>query len=60
MNDADGHENSLKLPESLGEQAARFLAQRAANTKPGDLQRYLDRAPDVPPLRGDELPDAPS
>ena len=37
--------------------ADEFLARRAANAKPGDLGRYLDRAPDLPPSPGDELPD---
>lgn len=32
-----------------------FLAQRAARAKPGDLERYLNDAPDVPPVPGDEL-----
>ena len=37
--------------------ADEFLVRRAAKAKPGDLGRYLDRAPDVPPSPGDELPD---
>ena len=37
------------------EVASEFLAQRAAKAKPGDLERYLKAAPDVPPMPGDEL-----
>lgn len=35
-----------------------FLAERAARANPGDLQRYLDGAPDTPPAPGDEMPEA--
>lgn len=38
------------------EVASEHLVQRAAKAKPGDLERYLDDAPDVPPVPGDELP----
>ena len=34
----------------------RLRAQRAARAKPGDLERYLNDAPAVPPVPGDELP----
>ena len=37
------------------EVASEFLAQRAAKAKPGDLERYLNDARDVPPVPGDEL-----
>ena len=40
------------------EAADEFLKQRGAEARPGDLPRYLDDAPDVPPEPGDELPDA--
>ena len=40
------------------ETAAEFLGRRAAKARSGDLTRYLDAAPDVPPMAGDELPDA--
>ncbi len=33
-----------------------FLRERAAGAREGDLSRYLDRAPDVAPEPGDELP----
>ena len=38
------------------EVASEFLGKRAADAKPGELERYLDEAPDVPPMPGDELP----
>lgn len=38
------------------ETAEELLRRRAAGAKPGDLTRYLDRAPDVPPEPGDETP----
>ena len=31
-----------------------LLKRRAATAKSGDLTRYLDRAPDLPPVSGDE------
>ena len=40
------------------EAADEFLKRRAAGAKPGDLTRYLDHAPDTPPVPGDELPEA--
>ena len=40
------------------ETADEFLKRRAAEAKAGDLIRYLDGAPDAPPISGDELPDA--
>ena len=39
------------------ETADELLARRAANANPGDLIRYLDAAPDVPPEPGDEVRD---
>ena len=38
------------------EVANEFLGKRAADAKPGEFERYLDEAPDVPPMPGDELP----
>ena len=38
------------------ETAEVFLRERAAGAHEGDLSRYLDRAPDVAPEPGDELP----
>ncbi len=38
------------------ETAEAFLRERAAGAVPGDLARYLDKAPDMPPDPGDELP----
>ena len=37
------------------ETAEDFLRERAAGSVPGDLTRYLERAPDAPPDSGDEL-----
>ena len=37
------------------ETANELLARRAAEANPGDLIRYLDAAPDVPPEPGDEV-----
>ena len=37
--------------------AEEFLVRRAAKAKPGDLGRYLDRAPDAQPSPGDQLSD---
>jgi hypothetical protein len=34
-----------------------FLAERAANAKPGDLLRYLRKAPKAAPATGNERPD---
>ena len=41
---------------SAVEAASEFLAKRAANATPGDLGRFLDNAPDAPPVPGDEMP----
>ena len=40
------------------EAADEFLKLLAAGAKPGDLTRYLDHAPDAPPLPRDEPPEA--
>ena len=40
------------------ETAEVFLAERAARANRGDLQRYLDGAPNTPPTPGDEIPEA--
>ena len=37
------------------ETAEDFLRERAAGAVAGDLARYLDEAPDVPPEPGDDL-----
>lgn len=39
------------------ETADELLKRRSAGARAGDLIRYLDGAPDVPPIPGDELPD---
>ena len=38
------------------ETADALLKRRAGTAIPGDLTRYLDRAPDVPAVPGDEMP----
>ncbi|MCY4058630.1 MAG: pilus assembly protein HicB [Gammaproteobacteria bacterium] len=38
------------------EVASEFLGKRASDAEPGALEGYLDDAPDVPPIPGDELP----
>ena len=38
------------------ETAEVLLAERAARAAPRDLQRYLDAAPNTPPVPGDEMP----
>ena len=38
------------------ETAETFLRERAEGAVPGDLARFLDRAPGIPPEQGDELP----
>ena len=40
---------------SAVETAGGLLARRAAEANPGDLVRYLDAAPDVPPEPSDEV-----
>lgn len=40
------------------ETAEELLKRRGAGAKRGDLVRYLDSAPNVPPMPGDELPEA--
>ncbi len=40
------------------EAAGEFLKHRAVGARPGDLTRYLDEAPDAPPVPRDELPEA--
>lgn len=40
------------------ETAAEFLERRADKARSGDLTRYLEAAPDVRPIPGDELSDA--
>ena len=48
---------SVAVAEKIGsvESAASFLARRAGDARPSDMLRYLDRAPDQPPMAGDEL-----
>ena len=38
------------------ETAEAFVRQRATGAVENDLTRYLDKAPDLPPEPGDELP----
>lgn len=47
------------VAQKLGavQSAEAFFQERAANAKPGAVRRYLDAAPDVPPVPGDELPE---
>ncbi len=40
------------------EAAIEFLGRRATGTRPDELIRYLEDAPDTPPAPGDELPEA--
>jgi hypothetical protein len=40
---------------SAVETAADFFRRRAGTAKAEDLQAILDRAPDVPPMPGDEI-----
>ncbi len=40
---------------SVVETAADFFRQRAGTAKAEDLKAFLDRAPDVPPMPGDEI-----
>ena len=40
------------------EPASELPERRAAGTRPDELTRYLDDAPDTPPAPGDELPEA--
>lgn len=40
------------------ETAEALLKRRAAAAKAADLTRYLEKAPDLPPIPGDELPEA--
>ena len=40
------------------EAAEQFLRRRSAGARPGDLVQYLDSAPEVLPIPGDELPEA--
>ncbi|HET6234104.1 MAG TPA: toxin-antitoxin system HicB family antitoxin [Acetobacteraceae bacterium] len=40
---------------SVVESAADFFRQRAGTAKAEDLKAFLDRAPDVPPMPGDEI-----
>ncbi len=39
------------------ETADALLKRRAAEARTGDLTRYLERAPDAPPVIGDEITD---
>lgn len=38
------------------ETAESFLRKRSAGAVAGDVTRYLNKAPDAPPVPGDELP----
>ncbi len=44
------------VAEKIGsvEAAAHFLRQRAGSAQPGDMLPFLEAAPDLPPLPGDE------
>ena len=39
------------------ETADALLKRRAAKARSGNLTRYLDQAPDLPPILGDEMQD---
>jgi len=49
---------SVAVAQKVGavETAADFFKRRAAGSSPADLKRFLQAAPDVPPIPGDELP----
>lgn len=46
------------VAEKVGavETAADFFARRASGAKPADMLWYLERAPDGPPIPGDDRP----
>ena len=46
---------SSAVAQKIG--AVELLKRRAAAARPGDLTRYLERAPDAAPVPGDELPE---
>ena len=48
---------SVAVAEKIGavESAANFLARRSGDGRPSEMLGYLDRAPDRPPIVGDEL-----
>ena len=51
---------AVAVAQKIGavETAAALLKRRAAAARSGDLARYLDQAPDLPPVPGDDLPDS--
>ncbi len=51
---------SSAVAQKIGavEAADELLKRRAAAARPGDLTRYLERAPDAAPVPGDDLPEA--
>ena len=50
---------SSAVAQKIGavEAAEELLKRRAAAARPGDLTRYLERAPDTAPVPGDDLPE---
>lgn len=47
------------VAQKLGavQSAESFFQERASQSDPGAISRYLEKSPDVPPIEGDELPD---
>ncbi len=50
---------AVAVAQKIGavETAAEFFERRGATSTPEVLTRHLERAPDLPPQPGDELPD---
>ncbi len=48
---------AVAVAQKIGavETAAEFLKRRARDAKPEDMLTFLDNAPDVPPMPGDEI-----
>jgi len=48
---------TVAVAQKIGavETAAEFLKRLAGNAKPEDMLAFLDNAPDVPPMPGDEI-----
>lgn len=46
---------SVAVAQKVAVETADFFRRRAGNARAEDLKAFLDRAPDVPPMPGDEI-----
>ena len=48
----------MTIAQKIGAvETAEYYGRRLGMARPGDLRAILDKVPDAPPMRGDEVPE---